>query len=108
MVLLTPGIYNSAYFEHSLIARAMGIEIVVGQDLFVDDRVVCKDNQGTEAGGCHLPSHSTTTSSIRRSFARTHCSACQGSSKLITNLANAIGTGIADDKGDVLLRAEDD
>src|SRR6476659_2221829 len=40
VVLLTPGIYNSAYFEHSFLARTMGIEIVVGADLFVEGRVV--------------------------------------------------------------------
>ena len=40
VVLLTPGIYNSAYFEHSFLARTMGIEIVVGQDLVVKDDVV--------------------------------------------------------------------
>jgi uncharacterized circularly permuted ATP-grasp superfamily protein len=37
IVLLTPGIYNSAYFEHSFLARTMGIEIVVGADLVVQD-----------------------------------------------------------------------
>ncbi len=35
-VLLTPGVYNSAYFEHSLLARRMGIEIVEGPDLVVE------------------------------------------------------------------------
>jgi uncharacterized circularly permuted ATP-grasp superfamily protein len=40
VVLLTPGIYNSAYFEHSFLARSMGIEIVVGQDLVVKDDIV--------------------------------------------------------------------
>src|ERR1700742_840863 len=40
VVLLTPGIYNSAYFEHSFLAREMGIEIVVGQDLVVNDDIV--------------------------------------------------------------------
>jgi uncharacterized circularly permuted ATP-grasp superfamily protein len=39
-VLLTPGIYNSAYFEHSFLAQQMGIELVNGSDLFVDDRDV--------------------------------------------------------------------
>ena len=33
VVLLTPGVYNSAYFEHSFLARSMGIEIVEGRDL---------------------------------------------------------------------------
>lgn len=37
IVLLTPGIYNSAYFEHSWLARQMGIELVEGTDLFVGD-----------------------------------------------------------------------
>jgi uncharacterized circularly permuted ATP-grasp superfamily protein len=37
MVVLTPGIYNSAYFEHSFLARHMGIDLVEPADLFVDD-----------------------------------------------------------------------
>ncbi len=37
IVVLTPGIYNSAYFEHSYLARTMGAELVEGGDLFVDD-----------------------------------------------------------------------
>ncbi|MFN9814168.1 MAG: circularly permuted type 2 ATP-grasp protein [Deltaproteobacteria bacterium] len=37
VVLLTPGPYNSAYFEHSFLARQMGIELVQNVDLFVDD-----------------------------------------------------------------------
>ncbi len=37
IVVLTPGIYNSAYFEHSFLAREMGAELVEGPDLFVDD-----------------------------------------------------------------------
>lgn len=40
MVLLTPGIYNSAYFEHSFLAQQMGIELVEGSDLVVSDRIV--------------------------------------------------------------------
>jgi uncharacterized circularly permuted ATP-grasp superfamily protein len=37
VVVLTPGSYNSAYFEHSFLARQMGIELVEAADLFVDD-----------------------------------------------------------------------
>ena len=37
VVLLTPGVYNSAYFEHSFLARSMGIEIVEGRDLVAQD-----------------------------------------------------------------------
>src|SRR6516165_12741563 len=40
MVLLSPGIYNSAYFEHSCLAQQMGIELVEGRDLIVDGGVV--------------------------------------------------------------------
>jgi uncharacterized circularly permuted ATP-grasp superfamily protein len=38
IVVLTPGVYNSAYFEHSLLARQMGVELVEGRDL------LCRDN----------------------------------------------------------------
>ncbi|AFL73290.1 circularly permuted type 2 ATP-grasp protein [Thiocystis violascens] len=37
VVVLTPGIYNSAYFEHAYLAQQMGCELVEGRDLFVDD-----------------------------------------------------------------------
>jgi len=40
VVVLTPGMYNSAYFEHAFLAQQMGVELVEGQDLFVKDDVV--------------------------------------------------------------------
>jgi uncharacterized circularly permuted ATP-grasp superfamily protein len=40
VVVLTPGVYNSAYFEHSLLARQMGVELVEGRDLFCRDNMV--------------------------------------------------------------------
>jgi uncharacterized circularly permuted ATP-grasp superfamily protein len=40
VVLLTPGIYNSAYFEHTTLARLMGIKLVEGRDLIVDNNYV--------------------------------------------------------------------
>jgi uncharacterized circularly permuted ATP-grasp superfamily protein len=40
VVVLTPGMYNSAYFEHAFLAQQMGVELVEGQDLFVKDRFV--------------------------------------------------------------------
>ena len=40
IVLLTPGVYNSAYFEHTYLARQMGIELVEGRDLVTHDNVV--------------------------------------------------------------------
>jgi len=49
LVVLTPGHYNSAYFEHSFLARRMGTELVQGSDLFVhDDRVYVKTTRGPE------------------------------------------------------------
>lgn len=40
IVVLTPGVANSAYFEHSLLARQMGVELVEGRDLFCRDNIV--------------------------------------------------------------------
>ncbi|MEV0769806.1 circularly permuted type 2 ATP-grasp protein [Nocardia salmonicida] len=40
VVVLTPGVHNAAYFEHSLLARQMGVELVEGRDLFCRDNVV--------------------------------------------------------------------
>jgi len=46
-VVLTPGTYNSAYFEHSFLARTMGLELVQAPDLFVDgDKVYCRTTRG--------------------------------------------------------------
>ncbi len=47
VVVLTPGVYNSAYFEHTFLARQMGVELVEGRDLLVHDEVVF---QRTTAG----------------------------------------------------------
>ncbi len=41
-VVITPGVYNSAYYEHSFLAKQMGIELVEGQDLFVENDFVYK------------------------------------------------------------------
>jgi uncharacterized circularly permuted ATP-grasp superfamily protein len=49
VVVLTPGIYNSAYFEHSFLAKQMGVELVEGGDLVVEnDRVFMRTTQGFE------------------------------------------------------------
>lgn len=40
VVVLTPGVHNAAYFEHAFLARLMGVELVEGRDLVVDERVV--------------------------------------------------------------------
>ena len=47
VVVLTPGIYNSAYFEHSYLAQQMGVELVTGQDLITqDNRVYMQTTKG--------------------------------------------------------------
>ena len=47
IVLLTPGAFNSAYYEHSFLADLMGIELVEGQDLFVEgDFVYMRTTEG--------------------------------------------------------------
>jgi uncharacterized circularly permuted ATP-grasp superfamily protein len=49
VVLLTPGSYNSAYFEHSFLAQQMGVELVEGRDLVVEDRqVLMRTTKGFE------------------------------------------------------------
>jgi hypothetical protein len=40
IAILTPGVFNSAYFEHAFLARQMGVELVEGHDLLVNDNVV--------------------------------------------------------------------
>ena len=49
VVLLTPGVYNSAYYEHTFLARQMGVQLVEGRDLVVDNhKVYMKTTRGLE------------------------------------------------------------
>ncbi len=49
VVVLTPGVYNSAYFEHSFLAQQMGVELVEGQDLFVEgEHVFMRTTRGPQ------------------------------------------------------------
>ena len=49
VVVLTPGAHNSAYFEHAFLAQQMGVELVEGQDLFVEDeQVFMRTTQGPQ------------------------------------------------------------
>jgi uncharacterized circularly permuted ATP-grasp superfamily protein len=101
-VVLTPGVYNSAYFEHTFLAQQMGVELVQGSDLVVDDGYV----------------YMQTTKGVKRvdviyrriddDFLDPNCfreDSCLGVPGLIdayrrgnVTLANAPGTGVADDK----------
>ncbi|MBS1849865.1 MAG: circularly permuted type 2 ATP-grasp protein [Acidobacteria bacterium] len=102
VVLLTPGVFNSAYFEHTFLAQQMGIELVEGRDLLVHDNIV----------------YMRTTAGLRRvdviyrrvddDFVDPLCfrkDSNLGVPGLFNayragnvTLSNAIGTGVADDK----------
>ncbi|MEM7699091.1 MAG: circularly permuted type 2 ATP-grasp protein [Verrucomicrobiota bacterium] len=101
-VLLTPGHYNSAYFEHTFLAQQMGIEIVEGRDLVVEnDRVYMYTTQGLEQVDViyrridddfldpnYFRSDSTLgVPDLMKAYRAGN-----------VNLVNAVGTGIADDK----------
>ncbi|TCD48571.1 circularly permuted type 2 ATP-grasp protein [Chlorobium sp. N1] len=102
VVVLTPGIYNSAYFEHSFLARQMGVELTEGRDLVVNDNIVYKrTTRGLERVDviyrriddafldplCFRPDSKLGVAGLINAYRKGN-----------VTLANAIGTGIADDK----------
>jgi uncharacterized circularly permuted ATP-grasp superfamily protein len=102
IVLLTPGAYNSAYFEHTYLARQMGIEIVEGRDLLIrDSRVYMRTTKGLQQ--VHVIYRRIDDDFIDPTVFRRD--SMLGVPGLINayragnvSLANSIGTGIADDK----------
>jgi len=102
VVLLTPGAYNSAYFEHAFLAQQMGIELVEGQDLFVRDDILY---MRTTRGPVRIdvvyrrldddfldplafrPDSTLGVPGLLKAYRAGH-----------VTIANAIGTGVADDK----------
>ena len=102
VVVLTPGMYNSAYFEHTYLAQQMGVELVEGKDLFVkNEQVFMRTTQGPERVDViyrrvdddfldPLTLRSDSTLGVAGFL-----SAYRAGN---VSLANAIGTGIADDK----------
>ncbi len=102
VVLLTPGIYNSAYFEHTYLARQMGIEIVEGRDLVVhDNHVYTRTTRGLKPVEVI---YRRIDDEFIDPLSFNHDSML-GVSGLLNayragnvTLANAIGTGVADDK----------
>ncbi|MFZ4984095.1 MAG: circularly permuted type 2 ATP-grasp protein [Blastocatellia bacterium] len=102
VVLLTPGIYNSAYFEHTFLARQMGIEIVEGRDLVVhDNHVYTRTTRGLKPVDVIYrriddefidplsfnPDRMLGVAGLLNAYRAGN-----------VTLANAIGTGVADDK----------
>ena len=102
VVVLTPGMYNSAYFEHAFLAQQMGVELVEGQDLFVrDDHVYQRTTQGPKRVDViyRRVDDDFLDPEVFRKDSTLGCAGMLGvyRSGNIT-LANAIGTGVADDK----------
>ncbi len=102
VVLLSPGIFNSAFFEHVFLAREMGVPLVEGRDLVVEnDRVYMKTTAGLARvhsiyrrlnddfldPEVFRPDSALGVPGLMRAYRAGHVS-----------LANAIGTGVADDK----------
>jgi uncharacterized circularly permuted ATP-grasp superfamily protein len=101
-VLLTPGMYNSAYFEHAFLAQQMGIELVEGQDLFVKDNFVyMRTTRGPRRVDViyrRLDDDFLDPLAFRPS-STLGCAGLLGAYRAgNVTLANAIGTGVADDK----------
>ena len=102
VVLLTPGAHNSAYFEHTYLARQMGIEIVEGRDLVVrDSRVFMRTTKGLQP--VHVIYRRLDDDFLDPTVFRRD--SMLGVPGLINayragnvSLANSVGTGIADDK----------
>jgi len=102
VVLLTPGVYNSAYFEHTYLARHMGIEIVEGRDLFVrDSRVFMRTTKGPQPVHViyrRLDDDFLDPTVFRRDSLLGVPGLVHAYRAGNVSLANSIGTGIADDK----------
>ena len=102
VVLLTPGAYNSAYFEHTYLARQMGIQIVEGRDLVVRDaRVFMRTTKGLQP--VHVIYRRIDDDFLDPTVFRRD--SVLGVPGLISayragnvSLANSVGTGVADDK----------
>ena len=102
MVVLTPGIYNSAYFEHSFLAEQMGIALVEGKDLFVEnDNVYMKTVKGPLKVDC-IYRRLDDNFLDPKAFFKGSLIGVPGLFKCWrkgnVGILNAVGTGIADDK----------
>ncbi len=102
VVVLTPGMYNSAYFEHAFLAQQMGVELVEGQDLFVkDDFVYMRTTQGPQRVDViyRRIDDDFLDPEVFRAESAIGCAGLMRAYRAgNVNLANAIGTGVADDK----------
>ena len=102
VVVLTPGMYNSAYFEHAFLAQQMGIELVEGQDLFVKDHFVyMRTTQGPRRVDVvyrRVDDDFLDPTAFRPDSTLGCAGLLDVYRKGNISLCNAIGTGVADDK----------
>jgi uncharacterized circularly permuted ATP-grasp superfamily protein len=102
IVLLTPGVYNSAYYEHAYLARQMGIELVEGRDLVVHDNVVymrtTKGLQRVDVIYRRVDDDFLDPLTFRVDSSLGAPGLFSAYRAGNVTLANALGTGVADDK----------
>ncbi len=102
VVVLTPGMYNSAYFEHAFLAQQMGVELVEGQDLFVkDDCVFMRTTQGPRSIDViyrRVDDDFLDPEVFREDSALGPPGLLRAYRAGNVAICNAIGTGVADDK----------
>jgi uncharacterized circularly permuted ATP-grasp superfamily protein len=102
IVVLTPGVYNSAYFEHSFLARQMGLELVEGRDLAVVDGDVCmRTTRGFERVDVvyrRIDDDFLDPQAFREDSMLGVPGIMEAYRKGRVTLVNAPGTGVADDK----------
>ena len=103
VVVLTPGVYNSAYYEHSFLARQMGVELVEGRDLFFDGgQVFMRTTQGPKRVDViyrRVDDDFLDPLTFRRDSQLGVAGLIASYRSGQIGLANALGTGVADDKG---------
>ena len=102
VVVMTPGAYNSAYFEHAFLAQQMGVELVEGKDMFVDDmHVYMRTTRGPKRVDViyrRIDDDFLDPLTFRHdsSLGVPGLMACYRAGNV--TLTNAVGTGVADDK----------
>ena len=102
VVVMTPGAYNSAYFEHAFLAQQMGVELVEGQDLFVRDEIVyMRTTQGPKRVDViyrRIDDDFLDPLAFRQDSMLGVPGLLQAYRAGKVTLANAVGGGLADDK----------
>jgi uncharacterized circularly permuted ATP-grasp superfamily protein len=102
VVVLTPGMYNSAYFEHAFLAQQMGVELVEGQDLVVEkDVVYMRTTQGLQRVDViyRRVDDDFLDPEVFRPGSTLGCPGLMRAYRAgNVNICNAVGTGLADDK----------